>query len=140
MKRFATYRDFLNEGMFDFIKKKPKKPSDDKMKELISDIKSDFDITKLKWTHSDMNDSDLSWTYKIDKDNEINIRFYSRGSRTFSLSINHKSVSLTQVSEYLLHELSDFFFAKEKEQRIKDNSNLFDKVSKVRKETEKYNL
>jgi len=169
VKKYDSYKNHLIfEGLKDFFKfgdkkskniektdsseeielpkpKKNAKESDQDMIELISDIKNNFDIKNLSIHHNDSDlvtyqdstrSASLTYEYKL---NEIPIKInYRYGA--WRLEINYQGVSMILVSSYLLKDLLDFFINEEIQQKINNNTNIFNKAIISRREAEKYNL
>ena len=121
------YLQFVNEGLFDFLKRKkfkedeeisaieepkkvkPKKyenDSDQDMEELVEEIKNTFSINNLKWLHSDFG---KIWRYRLNGV-EIELRCDKTGSKNWKLQIKGKSVETSLISDKYFEELYDLFF------------------------------
>jgi hypothetical protein len=123
-----------------------KKESDEDMKELIDEIKKDFNLNKFS-----VDRLNKYWEYRIPIDEEvenymgsltkqINIKLCFSGE----LSINYFDIDTSLVSDKYLNELERIFKSAEKEIGIAKNSSKFDKVLpahiKMRSDVKKLNL
>ena len=123
-----------------------KKESDEDMKELIDEIKNNFNSERF---HADP--LNKYWEYNIPIEEEIlngsgsytkNISIKLRFDK--SLSINYFNIDTSLVSDKYLNELERIFKAAEKEKLIAKNLSNFDKVLpsriKMRSDVKKLNL
>lgn len=136
------YLEFVNEGLFDKLKKKSKGrkyilPSDRDMGELIDEIKKTFDPKKLEWEKVSLT---RYWTYELNGI-EIKIEYTEYSSkREILIKINRKKLADELISFEILEELVDFFAEKEIEIKTAQNSELFNKTITARRDAEKYNM
>lgn len=128
----------------------PEESSDNDMKELIKDIKYDFNPNKLKFDYN-RSYGVYKWEYFMYDKYWIRLK-YSFPDGEYKLEIDDKLVysgystssdsdRIKTISKYLLDELQDFFKT-EYNKNFHDtvNKDVFDKVKRIRIDAKKYNI
>lgn len=122
--------------IFGFGKKKKEivDNSNLEMRELINDIKRNFDIKKLSWDHTNRC---KRWTYKL---NTSTIKLIDEDGSATDLVLNNEHIYTSLISNSLLNELIDFFSEMEKNEKVLRNTKIFNSVLSIMQDANKYNL
>jgi hypothetical protein len=128
----------------------PEEPSDNDIKELIQDIKDDFNTTKLKFDYN-RSGGVYKWEYFLYDKYWVRLK-YSLSDDEYRLEIDGKIVysgyssssdseRVKTISKYLLDELKKFFET-EYNKNFHDtvSKDVFDKVKRIRVDAKKYNI